>query len=187
MPETITSETRLDFFKETRELFRETAKHMRETDRRVEATDRKIKEVGHIVGSLGNRLGEFVENLVAPAAVRLFQERGIEVHQLFPNARAQRGSEGIEEDLLAVIGNELVATECKSKLTPENVHKHVAPGKNPPYVSPVGESPHLGRGGQHGFDQTAARYAEEKGLFVIAPSGDSVEIRNSRDFLPTPY
>ncbi len=63
--------------------------------------------------------------MVAPAAVRMFQERGIEVTQIFPNAKASRGGEGIEVDVLAVNGSELVATECKSKLGVEDIDKHI--------------------------------------------------------------
>lgn len=75
---------------EVYELFRDVARRFQETDAQFKATDRKIKEVTTAIGRLGNRLGEFVEEMVRPAAVRLFQARGIVVHQVFPRAYAER-------------------------------------------------------------------------------------------------
>jgi hypothetical protein len=54
------------------------------------------------LGRLGNRLGEFVEWQVRPAVVKLFQARGIDVHEFYPEVSVQRGGEGLEIDLLAV-------------------------------------------------------------------------------------
>jgi hypothetical protein len=54
---------------------------MAETDRRMAETDHRLKELGRQIGGLGNRLDEFVEGVVRPGLVRLFRERGIDVHQ----------------------------------------------------------------------------------------------------------
>jgi hypothetical protein len=96
-----------------------------ETDRKFQETDQKIKEVGKLVGNLGNRLGDFVQYMVAPTVLKMFQQRGIDVHQIFPNATAQWDNDGIEVDLLAVNGTELVATECKSGLSVEDIDEHI--------------------------------------------------------------
>ncbi|MFZ4677573.1 MAG: hypothetical protein ACOYM4_18095, partial [Nodosilinea sp.] len=61
-----------------------------ESDRRFQETDRLLKrqnqQLNEQLGKLGNRLGEFVEWQVRPAVVRLFQERGIAVHEFYPGA-----------------------------------------------------------------------------------------------------
>ena len=49
----------------------------KETDSRFKETDKKFEKM---IGKLGDRWGEFVEGIVAPAAVRLFRERGIEIN-----------------------------------------------------------------------------------------------------------
>ena len=51
---------------------------LRELIEAQKETGRQIKQVRQQLGKLDNRLGEFVEWQVCPAAVRLFQERGIE-------------------------------------------------------------------------------------------------------------
>ena len=65
-------------FRETDRKFQETDRQMKETDRQMKETDRQIKQLGKQICELGNRLGEFVEGLVKPAVVRLFQASGIE-------------------------------------------------------------------------------------------------------------
>jgi hypothetical protein len=37
------------------------------------------------------------------------------------------------------------------------------------------------------LEESVARHAEETGFFVISPSGDTVEIRNSSDFQPRAF
>ncbi|MBA4457242.1 hypothetical protein FHK99_14110, partial [Cylindrospermopsis raciborskii CS-506_B] len=68
---------------ETERLLREQSQ---ETDRKFQETDRLLREeskrVNNQIGQLGNRLGEFVESQVRPAAVKLFQERGIAVKEI---------------------------------------------------------------------------------------------------------
>jgi hypothetical protein len=66
-----------------REILKELAQSQQETDR-------QIKSVSKQIGDLGNRLGEFVEYQVRPAVVRLFQERGIDVHEFHPGLSVTR-------------------------------------------------------------------------------------------------
>lgn len=102
-----------------------TERRFQETDRQLEETRRLIKQhnqhLNEQLGKLGNRLGEFVEGQVRPAVVRLFQERGIDVHESYPGASAQRGGEGIEIDLLVVNSTEAILVEVKSKATQADV------------------------------------------------------------------
>lgn len=188
MAETLTAETLFALFKETDLMMKDTALRMQETDRKMEETARVVKEVSRMVGNLGNRLGEFVHYTVAPAALRMFQERGIEVHQIFPNATAKRDNEGLEVDLLAVNGIELVAVECKSKLGTEDVDAHMERLKKIRRMFPQWADHRIyGAVASMVLDESVARHAAENGLFIISPSGDTVEIRNSKDFKPRAF
>jgi hypothetical protein len=181
MAETLTAETLFA-------LFKETDRKMQETDRKMEETARVVKEVSRLVGNLGNRLGEFVQYTVAPAAIRLFQERGIDVHQVFPNASAKRDNDWIEIDLLAVNGLELVAVECKSKLVAEDIDKHIARLGKIRHMFPQWARHRIyGAVATMVLEESVARHAEETGFFVISPSGDTVEIRNTPDFQPRAF
>ena len=88
-------------FKETdRKIERsslETDRKIRETEERIEKhsreTDRKIQEVSKNVGNLTGKWSRFVEGLIAPGAVTLFRERGIEVERIFQRVKIQKNGE----------------------------------------------------------------------------------------------
>ena len=106
-------------------LFQETDRQMKETDRQMKETDRKIKEVSTEIGRLGSKFGFFLEEMLYPAAVRLFKERNIDVHEVHRNVSAHRNGEGIEVDLLVINDNVAVAIECKSTLSIDDVDEHL--------------------------------------------------------------
>ena len=109
---------------ETDRRMQETDRRMQETDLQMKETDRKLKEVTKAIGRLGNRLGEFVEEMVRPAVVRLFQQRGIAVHQVFRGAYAERDGDAMEIDLLVVNSVDVVLVEVKSELKVDDVKDH---------------------------------------------------------------
>lgn len=78
----------------------------------AEEFDRRLKELSKQLVGHANRLGEFVQEMVRPAAVRLFQERGLPVHQVLPNM------EGVSGDLVFPIaaGQKKVPREDRKTL-----------------------------------------------------------------------
>ncbi len=111
------------------EQSQESDRRFQESERRFQETERLLKEqsrkTDEQIGKLGNRLGEFVEWQIRPAAVRLFKERGIEVHEFYPEISIERGDEGLEIDLLVVNDTEAILIEVKSKLTQKDVNEHL--------------------------------------------------------------
>ena len=168
-----------------REQSRETDRKFQETDRKFQETDRKIKAVTATVGDLGNRLGDFVEGLVRPAVVRLFRERGIEVHEVYPDVEVDRHDEGLEIDLLVVNDTEAVLVEVKSKLTHADVNEHLERlGKFKRLMPRYAQVRALGAVAAMVVPREVGRYAYRQGLFVLAQSGDSVVILNDVKFQP---
>ena len=179
--------------KETEQLFkeqtRETDRRFQESDRRFRETERLIKEqnkrVDEQLGKLGNRLGEFVEWQVRPAAVRLFQERSIDVTELSSDLSVQRGDEGLEIDLLVVNGSEAIAIEVKSKLTQADVDEHLERLDKFKRLLPRYQSLKiLGAVAAMVTPKEVTSYAYRQGLFVIAQSGDNLVILNDQKFKP---
>ena len=167
-----------------------------EADRRSQESDRQFRETRQILkqqnqqlneqlGKLGNRLGEFVEWQVRPAVVRLFQERGIAVHELYPGASARRDGEGIEIDLLVVNTTDAILVEVKSKLTQVDVNEHLQRLSKFKRLMPrYGDVRAMGAVAAMVVPDEVARYAYRQGLFVLAQSGDSVVILNDAQFQP---
>ncbi|PKM12543.1 MAG: DUF3782 domain-containing protein [Gammaproteobacteria bacterium HGW-Gammaproteobacteria-3] len=168
-------------------LFRETDRQFKETDRKLkelsEDTDRKIKQVSLSVGRLENRLGDFVEEMVRPAAVRLFQERGIAVHEVHQNVKSQRGDEGVEIDLLVVNDTDMVAIECKSHLSIDDVNAHINRLEKLKRLLPAyGGKQVMGAVTGMVIPGHVAEYAEQQGLFVITQTGAHLRVSNASDF-----
>lgn len=187
-------------FKETDQKWQETDRKWQETDRKWQETDRKLREsdarfrawmrelsqeTDRKIGDLGNKWGAFVENLVAPAAIRLFAERGIRVTRIAQNVRQQDGDGGIEIDILASNGEYVILIEVKSTLTVQDVTDHLKRLKKFPRLFPEYRQHHI-VGAVAGIEivEEADRFAYRQGLFVIAQNGDSVTILNDAKFLP---
>ncbi len=171
-------------FQETDKKFQETDKKFQDTDKQFQETDRKIKEVTGNIGKLGNRLGEFIEDAVRPAVVRLFRQQGIDVHEVHPNVSSQRGDEGVEVDVLVVNDVEIVAIECKSKLSVDDVNEHVERlAKLKRLLPSYAGKRVLGAVAAMVIEDSVAQYAYRKGLYVIGQSGDHLEIRNAVGFV----
>ncbi len=171
-------------FQETDKKFQDTDKKFQDTDKQFKETDRKIKEVTGNIGKLGNRLGEFIEDAVRPAVVRLFRQQGIDVHEVHPNVSSQRGDEGVEVDVLVVNDVEIVAIECKSKLSVDDVNEHVERlAKLKRLLPSYAGKRVLGAVAAMVIEDSVAQYAYRKGLYVIGQSGDHLEIRNAVGFV----
>ena len=176
-------------FQETERRFQETERRFQEGERRFQETERIIKEQNeHLnkeLGKLGNRLGEFVEYQVRPAAVRLFRERGIDVREISSDISVQTTEEGIEIDVLVVNGSEAIAIEVKSKLSQEDVDEHLQRLAKFKRILPRYQPLNiLGAVAAMVTPTEVARYAYRKGLFVISQSREDLVILNDEKFQP---
>ncbi len=186
----------LRLFQETNLLMKALFVSQKETDRKFqetsieikalnEKTSREIKAVNESIGRLGNRLGDFVEEMVRPAAVRLFREQEIDVHEVHRGVEASRGGEDIEIDLLVVNTRDVVAVECKSSLSIDDVNQHLTTlAKFKRMLPSYAKKNVMGAVAAMILPDNVARYAYRKGLFVISQSGDHLMIRNDAKFKP---
>ena len=190
--------------RQMRESERQTKEHLAETERQMKEhlaeTERQMKEhlaetervmkersavLSKQLGELGNRLGEFVEHMVAPAVVRLFQEQGLEVHEFFSNVTSKRNGEGVEIDLLVVNDGVLVAVECKSQLTIADVDSHLKRMEKLKRLLPLYKNHRaLGALATMVASDEVKVYAQEKGFYVLCQNGEGIEVSNTEMFTP---
>jgi len=157
----------------------------KETDKQIKETDKQINRVSRQIGELGNRLGEFVEWQVRPAVVRLFQERGIDVHEFHPGISVKRDNEGLEVDLLVVNDRDAILVEVKSKLTQRDVDEHLQRlAKFKRLMPRFRDVKALGAVAAIVVPDEVASYAYRQGLFVLVQSGENVIILNDAEFTP---
>ncbi|MBF0137978.1 MAG: hypothetical protein H7833_04465 [Magnetococcus sp. DMHC-1] len=157
---------------------RDLAESGKRLDAQMDRTDKQI-------GELGNRLGEYVESMVAPACETLFAERGIPVHEVSPNRLARRFGDSLELDLTVINDHLLVVVETKSKLSEKHIKKFLKKLPRVPLFFPTYAGMHImGAVAAMVIPNQVAKLAMKSGLFVIAPSGDSVRLLNPMAFKP---
>ena len=178
---------------QTFEQYRQTAeREMAELRKQSDRTDQQIAnlavqvaQTNKQVGGLTSRWGEFVENLIKPAAARLFQEKGIDVHLTALRVTGQDQQGSIEIDILVENATEVVAIEVKSHLEVRDVKRFLQTLERFKKAFPKHKNDKLyGAVAGIKIDERVNEYAIQEGLFLIQPTGDSVIIANSHDFKP---
>ncbi len=182
-------------YQETRTLMdelveqsKETDRQMQETDRRMQETDRQIKRVSQEIGRLGGRWGEFIESMVKPAVVRLFQQRGLKVHEVHPNVTSKRNGVAAEIDLLVTNDEHCVAVEVKSFLSVDDVKEHKERLEKFKMLFPrYADAKLYGAVAGAVIPDDVARYAYHQGFFVLGQKGENIEVWNDASFEPKIY
>jgi hypothetical protein len=147
--------------------------------------DRIIQRLERNMDGLTSRWGRFVENIVAPAVLGLFQAKGFQVQEVHQRMRSGRGSRNLEIDIFVVDDDVAIVVEVKSRLT-QNEVRQVLNTLNHFKTA----FPHYGAYRIYGavaaieIDKDVDTYAYNQGLFVIKQSGDSVKISNNDQFQP---
>lgn len=177
-----------DLLKEVAEQSKETDRRMQETDRQLQETDKQVKRVSQEIGRLGGRWGEFVESMVKPAVVRLFQQRGLDVHEIARNLTSNRNGIAAEIDLLVTNDKHCVAVEVKSFLSIDDINEHRERLEKfkilfPRYIDSILYGAVAGAV----IPDDVARYAYKQGFFVIGQKGENMEILNNSRFKPRVY
>ncbi|UOG90473.1 MAG: hypothetical protein L3K52_09645 [Candidatus Thiothrix sulfatifontis] len=168
--------------KETDQKFKDTDQQIKEMS---QATDIKIKEVSVRISKLGGCLADFIKYELRPAAVRLFREHGIDVHEVHQNIIAKRDGESLELDLLVVNDTDMVAVECKSNLSIDDVNEHLERlGKLKRLLPRYADSCVYAAVAGMVIPSHVAAYAIRKGLFVIGQNGDDLSLLNDVSFNP---
>ena len=159
-----------------------------EADRRLQRLERIAANTSREVAGLTTRWGQFVENLVEPAVVRLFRERGIEVQETARRMRSQRPGAEMEIDIFAVNGDVAVAIEVKSRLSRQDIEDFLARMDRFRQAFPHYQDYQIyGAVAGIEIDEGVDRYAYQRGLFVIKQTGDTVTIANNAAFQPTAW
>jgi hypothetical protein len=165
-----------------------------ETDKQIKAlfassaeTDRIVKAVSKQVAGISDAQGDFAEHQVRPRVLELFKKRGIDLNEsVFDVSVRREGRPYIQLDMLLINSIYSVAVEVKYRLRTQDVDEHatrLALLQKHPIHSVRGTTMYGAVAGMIVSDDVA-RYAEQKGMFVLVPSGDTVEVANPKDFEP---
>jgi hypothetical protein len=174
-------------FQDTDKKFQDTDKKFQDTDKKFQDTDRKIKAISIQIGQLGNRLGQFVEEMVRPSIVKLFHDRGFDVRQVLQNLSAQdaQGRIVTQIDLLVLNTDVAIVVECKSQPSTDDVNEHLE--RLDAFKANFHQYANFriyGAIAAMVLPQKVNEYAIRKGLYCLAQSGDAMIIHNETAFVP---
>lgn len=159
-----------------------------EAERTMEELKKLVRATTEAVNNLTTPLCLFIEEMVEPAVVQLFQERGIDVTQTMSRLKSKRPGAAMEIDILAVNGSELVAVECKSRLSKDDVDDFLDRLQRFKLAFPQFRDFQVyGAVAGIEIDQGIDSYAYRRGWFVIKQSGETVKIINDVQFQPVGF
>ena len=163
-------------------LFKDTDKKFKDTDKKFKDTDEKVSRG---VDALTGKWGKFVEGLIAPGAVGMFRERGIEIDRIFQRVKAHKDGASMEIDILGINKEFAVLVEAKSTLGVEDVKEHIERLKTFKHFFPeYGDRNVVGAVAGIVIDENADKFAYRQGFFVIGQTGETVTILNDKKFRP---
>jgi hypothetical protein len=164
------------------ELKKQLAKDLAESRRLL---DHEMRQLAKKVGDITDTLGKFAQEQVRPRLVHMFREQGIIMDEIHPNVVVEKeGLDYLEIDLLLVNTIYSVVVEVKNTLRQKDVDEHIL------RLEKLQEFPTKVIKGTKMYGAVAGmivnkeveRYAIKKGLYVVKPKGDSVEISNDASF-----
>lgn len=159
-----------------------------EADQRLARIERIAAQANQESARLGERWGQFVENLVEPAVITLFQDRGIGVQETYRRMKSKRPAAPMEIDIFAIDGDVAVAIEVKSRLARRDVEYFLEKlGRFKQSFIHFQDYQLYGAVAGIEIDENVDRYAYQRGLFVIRQRGDAMEIANDANFQPATW
>ncbi len=181
------TEFRKETDKELAQAQKELAEARKETEKEMAILSKKIAALTEQVSGITDTLGRFAEEQIHPTLIALFREKGVELEEIYPRVDIKKdGKTLLEIDLLLVNTIYSVAVEVKHSLRQRDVDEHLK------RLAKFRETSHRIIKGTTMYGAIAglivkkevAQYAMKKGLYVIKPKGDSVEICNDKYFNP---
>ena len=172
--------------KEEEERFKRERQAFREELREKEALGKKSMDaLEKQLGNIGNRLGDFVEAMIAPACDRLFTAYGIEIHTVHRRTNCKARGIAMELDVIAEGDHDVVAIEVKSHLDREDITKHLRRLAQYKQAFPRHADCRVygAVAGMVVVDEVRDQ-AIQQGLFVIVHAGETVVLANDPDFKP---
>jgi len=171
-----------------KEVSREFEKRSKETDERFKETNKQFKKtdkkINKLAGLFDSQWGKLMESLAEGGLLKLFQQRGIDVYQIYQRAKSRRNGQHMEMDLLLVNDDEVVVVEVKTILKADDVRDFLEDmAEFPEFFHHYRDSRIYGAVAGLRMEQKSDRFAQKQGLFVIKVGGDGMtEILNDSDF-----
>jgi hypothetical protein len=162
--------------KRTEKALEESNKRMEESNKR---TDKILTELSRNIGGVSNSVGQISEAMMSAELWKKFSDLGYSVTRQNSNVKIRDGKQVLAEiDLFIENGDCCILVEIKTKLTSDDVDKHIGRiGVVRSYLDRRGDSRKLlGAVAGAAVSESVRDYAQSNGLFVVIQTGDSIAI-----------
>ena len=182
-----------DLIKENQKGLKELRESQKATDQQIKKlsaeTNEQIKETNEGLKKARSlfetQWGRLMESLVEGDLLKILNERGIAVKNTYRNVKSKYGEDQYEYDIVAGNGNETVVVEVKTTLRVKHVKYFLEDIKKfSSRLSVYKNKTIYGAVAYLRVEETADKYAEKHGLFVVRATGDSASIINKKSFKP---
>jgi len=166
-----------------------TDEQMRKTDERQKKTDEEIKKVNKLVAGVTDGWGRMTESLALASIEEILYREGFKELKMFPRPKSLKDGLIMELDLLvaALKGKErvVIVVEDKTRLRVKDVRDLEENIRRlPDFFEDYADRGIIGALCYLSGEKEAQRYAQRRGFFLISFSGDVMELKNLKGFVP---
>jgi len=176
--------------RKTDEQMKKTEESQRKTDEQMKKTDEEMKKTDKRIRQVTDGFGKFTEGLVEPNVLPLFKELGIKITGTGTRVKRHYNGETMEVDILATgrmnkRENVIIFIEAKTDPTQRDIKdeiKHI--GEFSKFFNEYRGRCVIGAIAGIKIAKGVKEYAQKRGFYVLAPSGDTMAILNKKEFKP---
>ncbi len=162
--------------------FKETDRKSQDPHRELQEMQREIRNLNRQVENITDKLGIFAENMVAPAMVKLFSEKGFPITDYSQRLRSSRRR--VEYDIAAFSKDYILVVSVKMTLEVDDV-KHFLKERLPIFKElfpRYSDMKVIGAVAGTDIVGESDTYAMKRGLYALAQSGENVVLLNNDTF-----
>ena len=195
----VTFEQVWKMFQETNKQFHEIARRFKETEKQFKVTDRRIDKrakyydgridkLAKLYGGVSDNSREFAEEFFKRGLEKRDSIFGVKYDQVDRLERKTKKLQG-EYDIVLHNGEYIIVVEVKYKLHPHDVDDFINRKlKNfKPLFKEYADKKIIGAVAAMTIPKHSYKTAKEKGLLVLAQSGDNISVMNPENFVLKDY
>ena len=159
-----------------------------ETDKKFEKTERLVRDLSKNIGGLGNNVGQATEEYFLAALEKMEELAGVKIEHVGRLKKRKKNLQG-EYDAVVFGKDTLIVVEIKHRLDGNNVsdfYTNSLPAFRklfPEYA----DRKILGAVAGMTVEKSAMKLANNKGLLVLTPSGQTINVLNPKGFRPKSF
>ena len=159
-----------------------------ETDKKFEKTERLVRDLSKNIGGLGNNVGQATEEYFLAALEKMEELAGVKIEYVGRLKKRKKNLQG-EYDAVVFGKDTLIVVEIKHRLDGNNVsdfYTNSLPAFRklfPEYA----DRKILGAVAGMIVEKAAMKLANNKGLLVLTPSGQTINVLNPKGFRPKSF